>query len=84
MGCGRGTGSKPWGFRTGRARDGKSIHGAFIRKSASRRPLLGEDPAEAFEVEDAGERFLLHDGGGEGGLLLLDDADLLLDGTGGE
>ena len=38
---------------------------------------LGEDLAEAIEVEDGGEGLFLHDGGGEGGLFALQGADHL-------
>ena len=51
---------------------------------AGRAGASGEDAAEALEVQDLGEGLLLHDGGGEGGLLLLERADLPLDAVGGE
>src|SRR5690606_19858716 len=43
-----------------------------------------EDLAEAVEVHDRREGFLLHDGGGEGGFFALQGADLFLDGVLGD
>ena len=45
---------------------------------------LGEDLAEAVEVEDAGEGFFLDDGVGEGGFVALEGEDFLLHGVGGD
>jgi len=40
--------------------------------------------AEGVEIEDAGERFFLDDGGGEGGFVALEGADFFFDGVFGE